>query len=460
MSAQEELLRVLRARPNIPAAELRTALGVSRPTLMRLVRAAGPAVLTIGRGRRTAYAARRPLAADNSPLPIFRIDEKGRYDHVAQLHLACPHGSALEWTPTPCPWPLDESMRDGWSGGLPYFLQDLWPEGFLGRTFARAVAPILALDPDPKRWTEDQVLLAMSLYGSDPVGDLLVGEGALKQFLARLQKPDEPLKEPGLPARYAALAEQAMAGGHPGSSAAGEFPKFTAIRQQRDGPAKVLVKFSGSDGSEGSQRWSDLLVCEHLAAEVLNGLPGIDAAHTRILQARGRTFLESERFDRHGAHGRSAVCTWGAINHAWFGMSAPWPQGAARLRELKLIEPETEQAVEVLWHFGQLIGNNDMHDGNLSFRPGEVRGRPGFRLAPAYDMLPMLYAPARGVELPPVDFNPALPLPYDRPAWLVAARGAVAFWDRAAQDTRISGPFRRICAGNIRKVQGLMALVE
>lgn len=90
MSAQEELLRVLRARPNIPAAELRTALGVSRPTLMRLVRAAGPAVLTIGRGRRTAYAARRPLAADNSPLPIFRIDEKGRYDHVAQLHLACP----------------------------------------------------------------------------------------------------------------------------------------------------------------------------------------------------------------------------------------------------------------------------------------------------------------------------------------------------------------------------------
>jgi hypothetical protein len=98
-------------------------------------------------------------------------------------------------------------------------------------------------------------------------------------------------------------------------------------------------------------------------------------------------FLEIERFDRHGAHGRSALCSWAAVNNAWFGLSGrPWSEGAARLLERGLIANETRDAITRLWHFGQLIGNTDMHDSNLSFVPGE----PGLRLAPVYDMLPML----------------------------------------------------------------------
>lgn len=460
MTSPRELIRLLRVRPNTSAADVRAALGISPATLMRMVRAAGPEVLTIGRGRRTSYAARRALGDSDQPLPIFQIDERGRYDQVAKLTLAFPHGSTLEWMP-PCPWPLDASMQDGWFEGLPYFLQDLRPEGFLGRAFARATAQMLGLGPDPKDWSEEATLLAMSRFGTDPIGNLIIGDMALQRYLGQLQQPNDPVPEAQVPVAYAEYADQAMAEGLPGSSAAGEFPKFTAAREDSGDTVKVLVKFSGSDQSVGSQRWSDLLISEHLAALVLNQALGIEAARTRILQAAGRTFLEGVRFDRHGAHGRSAVCTWSAINNAWFGMAGrPWPQGAARLRALKLIDPATERAVAQLWHFGKLIANTDMHDGNLSFRPHQIRGKEGFALAPAYDMLPMHYAPARGVELPVVNFRPMLPLPAEREDWMRAAQAALRFWDLAAQDARISQHFRQICAENLQHLQAMTRLAS
>ena len=49
-----------------------------------------------------------------------------------------------------------------------------------------------------------------------------------------------------------------------------------------------------------------------------------------------------------------------------------------------------------LWAFGMLIGNTDMHHGNLSFISSH--GRP-YDLAPAYDMLPMGFAPKSGGAL-------------------------------------------------------------
>jgi len=89
-----------------------------------------------------------------------------------------------------------------------------------------------------------------------------------------------------------------------------------------------------------------------------------------------------------------------------------------------------------------------MHDGNLSYRPHRIASRASFALAPVYDMLPMQYAPVRGGELPPVEFQPPLPLPRERRAWARAARAAVQFWDGAAQDMRVSKEFRVIAAEN------------
>lgn len=448
MSNPEALVRLLRAQPNLPAGTVRDELGVNRTTLMRMVRAAGAEVVSYGRARRTRYSARRHTPRFRQPLPLFVIEPTGAYSQAGLLHLAHPTGSVLEWEGS-FPWPLDDEMEQGWFDGLPYFLHDLWPEGFLGRAFVRAYARLLELPEDPKRWNEEHVLLAVSKFGSDPVGSFILGDAALQRFLEELQNPPAPLREEDVEIAYARLADAAMANGHPGSSAAGEFPKFTAARQEGAEVLKVLVKFSGSDASPNSERWSDLLVCEHWAARILPQFLGIAAADSRIIQAARRTFLETTRFDRHGAHGRSPVCTWAAINHAWFGMSEQsWGQGAVRLRERGLIEQPVAEDIAHLAHFGRLIANTDMHDGNLSFRPTSINGRAGFELAPAYDMLPMQYAPVRGVELPQVTFQPHLPVPAERAVWARAADAAVQFWDAAAHDDRISQAFRQTCRQN------------
>lgn len=285
-------------------------------------------------------------------------------------------------------------------------------------------------------------------------GNFIVGEGAFRLWQDQLQHPPTCLQEAQVLSGYLERAQRAMQDGDVGSSAAGEFPKFTALRTLNGGPTHVLVKFSGSDSSPGTQRWSDLLVCEHLAAQTLASIPGLASAQTSILQAGNRTFLEVVRFDRHGSRGRSALCSWAACNYGWFGLAGrPWTEAAALLLARTLIGRDTARAIARSWHFGQLIANTDMHDGNLSFLPRMSAAGIPLTLAPAYDILPMLYAPQRGVELPPANFIPRLPLPTEREDWRVAAAAAEQFWSRAADDARISAGFRAICADNMRTVR-------
>ncbi len=100
------------------------------------------------------------------------------------------------------------------------------------------------------------------------------------------------------------------------------------------------------------------------------------------------------------------------------------------------------EVVRRLACFGQLIGNTDMHAGNLAFWFDDTLP---FRPAPAYDMLPMLWAPATQGEIRPVTFAPAAPVPAVRVAWIQAAGWAAEFWRRVAEDdANISTDFRTI----------------
>lgn len=159
--------------------------------------------------------------------------------------------------------------------------------------------------------------------------------------------------------------------------------------------------------------------------------------------------------------GRSPVVSWFAINAAVLGqLGKPWPEALTALLPTNWFKAETVAQVRRLWWFGRLIGNTDMHDGNLSFVPGTtLPGRPTapLALAPVYDMLPMAYAPVRGVELPPGTFQLQLPLPADGPAWIDAAEAGCAFWDLAAQDPRISPDFRRLCGQNLEQLRTLQS---
>jgi hypothetical protein len=447
MATADDLLSGLRTWGRQPAAELLQRLKLSRATLTRAVRALDGQVVARGRARRSAYAARRAVRGQWAPLPLWRIDARGQALPLGELLPLHAQGCVVD-LPEDFGWPLDADMRDGWFDGLPYFMDDLRPQGFMGRQFAQRFAHLLQVAEDPRHWSEDDVLHALALLGSDQPGDLLLGEPAHRMWLAAQQTPEVPLSARQLKAAYAQQAEAALLAGVPGSSAGGEFPKFSALREGEAGePCHVLVKFSGADASPGSLRWSDLLVCEHLALETMARHLGVEAARSRVVQHAQRCFLEVQRFDRHGAQGRSPVCSWFALNAAFFGLAGrPWTEGAAALLRAGWLDDDTQQAIQRLWHFGRLIANTDMHDGNLSFRPG-------LRLAPAYDMLPMLYAPLRGVEVPTPVFVPPLPLPAERDAWLVARAAAERFWAEASRDRRIGEQFRRVCERNAQAVR-------
>jgi len=432
-----DLRRALMSEPPVSTRDLLQRLGgIDRATLSRWVRHLDGEVVRLGQARRSAYALRREVRGRLEPMPLYRLDASGAGHLLGRLSLIEPEGSALEWVES-CPWPLDSAMRDGWFKGLPYMLYDMAPQGFLGRHFAHRHAQQLEVSEHLTDWADADLVHVLSTLGLDQPGDLILGEAAFEAELkARAQRQRVARSD------YPVLAERALAFGEPGSSAGGEYPKFTALVEHAGGPKAVIVKFSGADEAPAVRRWSDLLIAEHLALDVAREVLGLPAAKSQLVQIEGRTFLEVERFDRLGAHGRSPVCTLASLNLALIGRaSEPWPVKAADLLRRGWLPPLELERIRRLWWFGRLIANTDMHDGNMAFVPG-------LALAPAYDMLPMRYAPTRTGEVPSIDYEPPIPRPEDQDVWLDAHRAARCFWERAAADSRLSAAFRAIAGQN------------
>jgi hypothetical protein len=437
---------------HIPASapDLAARLEISVPTLHRMLREQGELVFSAGAGKNTRHAARRPLRGTAAGLPVYRIDREGRGHSAGMLELTAPHGSHFDLHGLG--WPVGD-VSGGWWEGLPYPFYDMRPQGYLGRNFARRFAADLGVSSNPNDWSDDDAVYVLARRGDDAPGDLIIGDATYEKWLETLARPAEPLPESAQPSAYAELAERTASLGEAGSSVAGEFPKFTASRELTGAATPhVLVKFSGADDSTAVRRWADLLVCEHLALETLQETTGLAAARSRILQAQGRTFLEVERFDRHGMAGRSAACTLAAVNGTLLGSADnDWGKLVEKLAAQKLATSATAAQARLLWWYGRLIANTDMHLGNLGLNPAEGH----FSLAPAYDMLPMFHAPLAGGEVPARTFEPALPLPPQRETWLSACRAALLFWQRASTDSRIGEEFRAICAANRQRLEEL-----
>jgi hypothetical protein len=116
---------------------------------------------------------------------------------VGELHLAHPDGTLLDYRGG-FEWPLDADMRDGWFEGIPYALQDLCPQGYMGRAFARANASLLQVSADPRDWNDDDALYALSLLGTDSTGNYIVGEAAYRLWLELLSQPLEVVTDADL----------------------------------------------------------------------------------------------------------------------------------------------------------------------------------------------------------------------------------------------------------------------
>ncbi len=403
------------------ATQLAARCGVSRPTLSRalapLLRAGQ--VFAIGAARSTRYA------RVSAQWPVYRIGAGGEVLEFGTLRALAAGQYYLQQLTT----------------GLPYFLQDQRPAGFLGR-FVPQRHPELRLPPRVADWTDEHYLRWLTEHGWDAVGDLIVGEAALNRFLAWKATPVKPAERPQ---RYAQLADAAVAGGAPGSSAHGEHPKFAVALAHGRRLQHCLVKFSPPRSTPLGQRWSDLLVAEQHAHVCLRRA-GIAACESELLLGGSRTYLEVQRFDRAGARGRRGVCSLLAIDAASYGQLDDWAAAAQRLARDGRLGNEDLRRVRFLSAFGALIGNTDRHFGNLAFFD-DCRG--GIRLAPAYDMLPMLFAP-QNEQLVAAEFLPPAATAATVSVWPAALALARDYWRELAADARLSREFRRLCARCLR----------
>ena len=416
--------------------ELQTRFSLSQPAVSRLLaelQRSGQAI-AFGKARATRYAAPREVASE-SAFPITRIDEDGVARPFGTLRCIAPSGYLF----------TDTEGRFETFDGLPWFIADMRPQGFLGRAFPKLHAD-LNLPQRVVDWTDDQTLTALALRGEDAVGNLIVGDESLRRFM---QDPPAEVPSRGIALHYERFAQQALTGTPAGSSAGGEQPKFALTIRSAAARRHVLVKFSDRGGSPVQQRMRDLLICESLALDVLaaSDLGFVVPAH-RLLSGQHRLFLEVERFDRTES-GRRGVASLLAIDSHFVGRMRTWSESAVRLCDRHLISADDARRIADLEAFGRLIGNTDMHYGNLSFFRQDPPSNAAFELAPVYDQLPMLYAPIAGeVVQRKLSETVLAPSAEALPNFRQVVELASDFWSRVADHPQVSAPIRTIAATN------------
>lgn len=410
-------------------------LGVSQPTLSRALRTLGDDLVPFGAARSIQYALRDATRA-SLQAPVHRVSAAGQLCELGHLVPVHPEGFVMV-------------QSDGvrlHTEGLPWWLFDMRPQGYLGRAYNHQHGSRLGLPTRLTDWNDSHVLRALLQQGGDLPGNLLLGEAARDTFLnaPAPQAIDRECKAQA----YAELAAAAARGEIQGSSAGGEQPKFTTYAPLNDGPAHVIVKFTALTDTPVSERWRDLLLAEHLALEVLHG-HGVAAARTDVLDHGTQRFLEVRRFDREGPAGRRALFSVQALDAEFAGTGGQWPQVVRALAREGVVEHQAVEQTEMLWAFGTLIANGDMHGGNLSFM--SERGRP-YQLAPAYDMTCMSFAPTAGGELTvrtlPLNINHDVAAS----AWKGALPMAAEFLDRLRAHRCLSEGFAGCVEGLAERI--------
>jgi hypothetical protein len=431
-SDADELARAVKTllmqRGLLSSAEMQRATGKSQPSMSRALAALAPQVQALGRARGTRYALLRDIVGHAASQPVFFTDEAGA---------ALPWGELL----------FIEGQRlhvraDGYAidtqNRLPWFLEPLRPQGFLGRLRGSAMG---FADGNPEHWSLEQLLYVLLAFEHDGPGAFSLGEMSGELL------PEAPLELAARAAHYDALARDVAQTLPAGSSAGGEQPKFLAHLNAPGGYERLIVKFTPPRGTPFGERWHDLLHAEMLALQTLQN-HGIVVATARIVESAQRTYLESVRFDRIGMLGKRHAVPLGAVHQAFIGSAQQhWATSCDTLAAQGRLPLKDATAVRLLRAFGQLIGNTDMHFGNLSLWLDDPRhlAAPQFRLAPVYDMLPMAYRP--GEFRDDMGYTPlvlAQAGPGMAAVWEQASGMARMFWTALAAQPKVSREMRAL----------------
>src|SRR5271168_5098252 len=151
----QRLLTRLRAG-NATSTELEGISGASQSGVARALRSLVDEgrVLRIGRARAARYSYRRVVESIGSQWPLRRVDEAGEIHELGILFSLAADEYYLDV------YPGAAARGFTWGGltyGLPYFLQDQRPGGFLGAAVP-ARYPELNLPERVTDWSDDQYL--------------------------------------------------------------------------------------------------------------------------------------------------------------------------------------------------------------------------------------------------------------------------------------------------------------
>jgi DNA-binding transcriptional ArsR family regulator len=411
ISLPEQVASLLARGEPMTAAQLCAATGKSQPSISLALQALGDRVCKMGAARSTRYALKKDILGLPSQQQLRWFGTAGAGFASASLTYL-----AGNWLHVVCQTAEGRS-REWLSQQLPWFLSTLKPQGYLGRKLARWLPQ---LPSDPAQWSLAQVLFSLH-YISDPIGAVDVLSGTARpahMHITSLTERDFA---------FDALANEDTAQLPAGSSAAGEQPKFvTTVLGQA-----CIVKFTPPHGTPFGQRWQALLTLEKLALDILQS-HAIASTRSEIIQTQKRTYLQSARFDRDTASGAHHVVAIAALHDEFVrGDWINWVATSEALAKQGMITQHELSHIATIYAFGHYIGNTDMHSGNLSFFVDDVI-TPKIRLAPVYDMLPMMWKPDPYAGLSDSPVRAQL-----MPAGFVheqaqAREWAIEFWEKAA----------------------------
>ena len=413
--------------------DLAQLVGLSQPQISNYLRSESDSFLKTGNARATKYFLRKPLIGAEHSWPVYRITIDGHAEYFADLHSVQPNGF-VSYFKKEKKWEFTDS--------LPWWLADLRPQGFLGRSLARQLSTQQSGFPDdPRYWSDSDILKALTNYPKDNIGNLLIGKAAYDHWVNNQNDKITHIDDLHL------YADKAMTGLLGGSSAGGEQPKFVCCIEHINNPC--IVKFSSplSQNNANAVRWADLLIAEHVALNTLK-MHKLPAAETKIVQGRHddteRLYLISRRFDCVGEHGRHGVISLKMIDAEFIGgREQRWPMICQQLTKQGMVRPSDLEKIQILYCYGKLIGNTDMHSGNLSFFHDTYKK---FELCPTYDMLPMYYSPSStgfmNQDIPQISIDTDI----GKNSWDRALLLAVEFWGEIQSNEQISSDFKSIAA--------------
>ena len=193
MSRHSDALRVQLANGPLAARQLIEILGISQPTLSRTLAELGDEVVRLGAARSIQYALRDGLRG-LPDVAVYRVDVEGKIRVLGTLVPVRPEGFVMR----------QEDGETRYSEGLPWWLFDMRPAGYLGRAYAARHGGALGLPARLADWSDTHALRALLANGEDMVGNLLLGDVARDRFLAATLPA--PIAETQKAERYAALA--------------------------------------------------------------------------------------------------------------------------------------------------------------------------------------------------------------------------------------------------------------